>query len=253
MNHKDFAIELAYKAGTIMRKNFSIGMQKKWKADGTPVTETDITINELVLKAISSAYPDYGVLAEEKSNFSKQEYVWVCDPLDGTAAFSQGYPTFCFSLALLKNSESLLGVIYDPILDRLVYGEKGKGAFLNDKKIKVSSINTFSNKAFINTETDTKYLNLRNRLMEYECYVTTFYSCLYGCLLVACGEFVAEVYEYTNPWDAAAAKIIIEEAGGKVTDITGHEQRYDEQINGIIASNGLIHGQLVKLCEKLSV
>lgn len=247
--YKKFAIDIAVKVGEIMLANFSLGMKKDWKKDNTPLTATDIAINKLVIKEIANNFPDHSLLGEEESNMHNSEYVWVCDPVDGTIPFSHGYPAFMFSLALTRAGESILGVMYDPILNRMFYAEKGKGAFLNGNKIKVSPVNGFK-KAMINLDTDFRLIDLRNKLVERDAYATTFYGATYGASLVACGEFVAEVYEYSKPWDGAAAKIIIEEAGGKVTDIIGKEQRHDKRINGFVATNGLMHNELIGLIKE---
>lgn len=244
--YKNFAIDIATKAGKIMLANFSLGMKKNWKEDNTPLTATDIAINKLVINEVAANFPDHSLLGEEESNMQNSEYVWVCDPVDGTIPFSHGYPAFMFSLALTRMGESILGVMYDPILNRMFYAEKGKGAFLNSNKIKVSPADGFKN-AMINLDTDFRLIDLRNKLVERDAYATTFYGATYGASLVACGEFVAEVYEYSKPWDGAAVKVIIEEAGGKVTDILGNDQRYDKRINGFVATNGLIHNELIRL------
>jgi myo-inositol-1(or 4)-monophosphatase len=248
-----FAIQLSLKAGDIIKNNFTLGMAKEWKKDDTPVTVTDKFINQLVLDTIQKKYPNHSVLAEEGSRPSPQsEYVWVCDPLDGTIAFSHGLPTFVFSLALTKDGESLLGVIYDPMLNRLVIAEKGKGAFIDDKKIRVSQDANLSNETMVNLDCDYKLFGLRKKLIkEKNCYVSNLYSAVYGGLLVAVGEFVAEVYEYKKPWDGAAVKIIVEEAGGKVTNILGNEQKYNQPINGFVASNGILHEQMVNLIKQV--
>src|SRR3990167_6073867 len=149
MSYKDFAINLAYKAGERMRKDFTLGMKKEWKKDKTPVTVTDTVINRMVIDAIEKEYPSHSILGEEENKMKESEYVWVCDPIDGTVPFAHGFPIFAFSLALVKNGAPILGVIYDPMLDRLVYAEKGKGAFLNSKPIKVSSFSSFSEKTII--------------------------------------------------------------------------------------------------------
>lgn len=247
--HLDFAVILAREAGEVMRKNFTLGMRKEWKRDDTPITATDKKINRMVLKATAKAYPDYAVLSEEGSRMKKSAYTWVCDPVDGTVGFSHGYPTFVFSLALVKNGKSILGVVYDPIGDRLVYAQKGKGAFLNGQKISVSRRRIFSKTAFINLDSE-RLPAVRAALLEKDCYVTTFYAAIYPSLLVAAGIFLAEIYDYTCPWDGAAVKVIVEEAGGKVTDFAGKEQRYDRNINGFIASNGLVHDKLVALVQQ---
>ncbi len=251
MPYKDFVLGLAAKAGKVMLANFSLGMKKDWKEDDTPLTVTDTAINKMVIEEIKKKFPEHALLGEEESNMKDSEYVWVCDPIDGTVPFSHGYPTFMFSLALTHNGESMLGVLYDPILNRMFYAEKGKGAFLNGKPVRVSKVKSFKN-AMVNFDTDGRLKGLRNILIEKgDAYTTTFYSSTYGASLVACGEFVAEVYEYNKPWDGAAVKIIIEEAGGKVTDIAGKEQRYDRTINGFVATNGLVHDELIKMIRSL--
>jgi myo-inositol-1(or 4)-monophosphatase len=99
--YKDFAIKIAYEAGVIMRNNFTLSMKKEWKHDHTPVTATDIEINALVLQKIKETYPEHDVLSEEgDSDYSGSEYVWICDPVDGTHNFSHGIPTSTFVLAL---------------------------------------------------------------------------------------------------------------------------------------------------------
>jgi fructose-1,6-bisphosphatase/inositol monophosphatase family enzyme len=245
--YKNFVINLVSRVGEIMRNDFRLGMQKGWKEDNTPVTATDIAINKLVIEEIRKSFPEHSVLGEEDGNQGKSDLVWVCDPLDGTVPFSHGYPIFVFSIALTRKGKSVLGAIYDPVMDRLAFAEKGKGAFLNNKKITVSQKNDFAN-ALINLDADYR-LPLRQRLIQKEVFATTLYSAVYGGLLVACGEFVAEIYDYNKPWDGAAVKVIVEEAGGKVTDLLGNEQRYDQPINGFIASNGPLHNELVELIK----
>lgn len=249
MKELEFAEGLAREAGKIMRENFSLsstGMKKEWKSDNTPLTVTDTAINKLVIEAISKAYPSHSVIGEEASNLKESEYTWVCDPVDGTIPFSHGFPTFAFSLALTKNGESILGVMYDPIMDRMISAEKGKGAHLNGQKISVSSEKEITKQSFVELNTDDRMTSLRAYLHEKECYVPTIYSCVYASMLVATGEFVAAIYPYDKPWDAAAVKIVVEEAGGKVTDLKGAEQRYDGKVNGFVASNAHVHDELLR-------
>lgn len=247
----DFATSLAQKAGTLMRENFSLGMKKEWKEDTTPVTATDTKINEMVLKACEANYPQYSFIGEEGSRLIESEYSWVCDPIDGTMPFSYGWPTFAFSLALTRKGESILGVIYDPICDRLLHAEKGTGTFLNGKKIRVSEAPKLDLTTFVETTGSRNFPMLQDRLIAAGCRVLGLYSCVYGGMLVAAGELVGCIYKYDKPWDAAAVKIIVEEAGGKVTDLKGVEQRYDATINGFIASNGVVHQELIELIQPL--
>lgn len=244
-SYKDFSVEIAQKVGSLIKKNFILDMEKTWKDDNTPLTPTDIAVNNLVIEDITSQFPNHDILGEEVSKLTGKEYVWVCDPLDGTIPFSHGYPTFTFSLALTQNGESVLGVIYDPILDRMFYAEKEKGSYMNGKKIHVSRTKNINNRTFINIDSKETSL-LREQLWNKRCYVTSIYSATYVSALVACGEFEAEVYQLTKPWDGAAVKVIVEEAGGEVTDLKGNEQRYDRKIHGFVASNGFIHSELLE-------
>ena len=139
MTYLEIAKDIALKAGGIMKQYFSFETHKELKQDHTPVTLADTTINSLVIQELKKHFPNHGVLGEEESNYDENnEYIWVCDPIDGTIPFSIGMPTNVFSLALTHNGEVILGVIYDPYLDRMVWAEKGKGTFCNGKQIFVS-------------------------------------------------------------------------------------------------------------------
>lgn len=252
-NYKEFAINLAQMSGEIMRKNFTLGMNKEWKSDNSPLTVTDKAINNLVIKEVNTLFPDHSVVAEEGSSIVKEsDYTWVCDPIDGTFPFSHGYPCFVFSLALTYKGKSILGVIYDPIMDRMFFAQSGKGTYLNGAKTRVSN-----NKIIQNTVLDcvtwsgAKYelFPVFNLISKSGGHPATILSICYSSSLVACGEFSASIYPDTKPWDAAAVKIIVEEAGGIVTDLFGNDQHYDKSINGFIASNGYVHNQLLKLIK----
>lgn len=239
MDHLEFAKTLALKAGEIMRKNFSAAMTKEWKSNNTPVTATDLAINQMVMDECLLHFPDYGILAEEESRAKDgAEFVWVCDPVDGTIPFSHGIPTSVFSLALVKNGEPILGVIYDPFMDRLFWAEKGKGAFLNGQVVHVNK-RGLDNSVISWESWGPKFASDKKVL------VVTLACVIYGGMLVASGELVGAFYDWVYAHDAASLKIIVEEAGGKVTDKEGKEQRYDGKINGAIISNGVVHQELL--------
>ena len=159
-------------------------------------------------------------------------------------------------MALVKNGEVILGVVYDPFCDRLYVAEKDKGAYLNDKKIHVLDASTLE-KAKIEYEmwNRSKYdlQPLVNELKKYNTFLMKFSSYVNPSVLVAAGEFTATIFPHITVHDAAAVKIIVEEAGGKVTDIFGNEQRYDQSINGLLVSNGILHDQLVVLTKQFVV
>jgi fructose-1,6-bisphosphatase/inositol monophosphatase family enzyme len=176
------------------------------------------------------------------------------DPVDGTIPFSHGVPTFAFSLALVVDGESQLGVVYDPMLDRLFVAEKGQGATMNGKPIHVSSAETFDHQAITIDGPwgvlGNKAYTLPQAFKGKKVFFTKFSSMVYGGTLVALGEFGLSVCNAEHPWDIAALKVIIEEAGGRVTDLHGKEQRYDGPIDGAIMSNGLLHDKLVEIVQR---
>lgn len=139
----EFATQLAHQAGNIMLKYFQIGVPKEDKKDGSPVTIADRLVNELVIEQVQKVYPRDGVLAEEASDMKNDaEYLWVCDPIDGTIAYMFGVPVSKFSLALVKDGKPVVGVIYDPYMKRLYHAVKGEGAFLNKSPIRVNKAAT---------------------------------------------------------------------------------------------------------------
>lgn len=253
-DYKQFSLNLAKKAGKIIKANFDLGMKKEWKEDSTPLTQTDLELNQFVIDSIKKEFPGHTIFSEEGNHLSKKsDLTWVCDPLDGTIPFSHGIPTCVFSLALVKNGESILGVVYDPFMDRMFFAEKGKGAFLNKKKIKVSKNNPLSESvigivwwpgALFN------FLELTKHLLEERTKLLNLLSITYMGSLVANGELAATIFAGNKPHDTAALKVIIEEAGGKVTDIFGNEQRYDQEINGHLIANPALHNKLLEIIKQ---
>ncbi len=247
----DFAKDMAREAGKIMRKNFSLGMKRDWKGDGTPLTVTDLAVNALVTSSVSKIFPSHSLISEEGGYIRDSEYTWVCDPLDGTIPFSHSVPTSAFSLALTKNGESLVGAVYDPFLDRLVYAGKGSGAFLGKKRIAVSKQGL--NRGVVDFEDfkDSLYPVhfVRRKLVDLGALVCQFHSIVYGGLLVACGELVTALYVGKHSWDGAALSVIVEEAGGTMTDLFGLRQRYDGKLRGFVISNGIVHDEILQLIK----
>lgn len=254
----EFAKKLARAAGEIMRRNFVAGSVREWKEDTTPVTVTDTVINRLVIEKVAETFPDHNVVGEEESRQGSSDMTWVCDPVDGTMPFSHGLPISTFSLALTADGRPVLGVVYDPFMDRLFYAATGQGAFLNDQKITVSD-NGLQN-ALIDAEgfPSTKPVldagpELVSKLRAKGANVVSLWSIILPTALVAAGELTATIFNVTKPEDGAAIKVIVEEAGGCVTDLFGNEQRYDRPVRGFIASNGTVHDELVELLSEFKL
>lgn len=156
----EFAKKLALEAGEIALHYFGFETESTRKEDNTPLTVADTEINDLVIKRISAAYPNHSIYGEESSEIKEgSEYIRVCDPIDGTMAFSCGIPSFVFSLALVdqSNGQPVLGVIYDPIMKNMYWAHKGSGAYRNDKKISVSQDTSLKN-TYLNTGSTGKSL-----------------------------------------------------------------------------------------------
>ena len=247
-NELDFGIALARQAGTMMKHAIGIGMKKDWKPGSSVVTETDIAINGLVIEKIRTAFPDHAVLGEEISlKVDGSTFTWVCDPVDGTLPFSRGIPISTFSLALVENGVPILGVIFDPFSDRLFTAETGSGTYLNGQPVRVSTTATLD-RAHIDIEGKV-VVGMMEPMLDAGAKVTKFYCITCPGVLVTCGEFDAAIFSGGYAWDVAALKILVEEAGGKVTDIEGNEQRYDQKLNGGIVSNGLLNATLLPLAK----
>jgi myo-inositol-1(or 4)-monophosphatase len=251
------AQELAERAGVIARKHFA-RTQTTWKSDNTPVTQADLEINELVLNVLAERFPGHGVVGEEGSKLTDNaEFVWVCDPIDGTIPYALGIPTSAFSLALTRNGESVLGVAYDFHGERLFSAVKNNGAYLNGAWLSPPSFSSLTS-----TVTDIEGIWMRGLnddidltrfpdLLEREgSKVLKVCSMVYAGLAVATGNLAGMVSRGDKPWDVAALKIIVEEAGGRVTDLFGDDPRWDGRVRGCIVSASGVHSAYRALVDE---
>lgn len=249
----DYLVSLARRAGEIMRKNFRLGMERKLKSDNTPVTEADIAINQLVIDSICRDYPQVRVIGEEGSyEPGDHEFTLLCDPIDGTIPFCRGIPISAFVAAVIKGNQPLTAVIYDPFMDRLWHAEKGQGAFLNDQPVTLSKHNTLKLSNICVVWWRKAPYNLHRvceQLVEAEAGWMNPASIAYVGGLVASGEFEATIFPGHHGWETAAMQLIVEEAGGRATDIHGQPLQYGPrgEIEGHIISNGHFHDELVEL------
>ena len=251
----DFAKSVALVAGEIMKKYFYGDNGEEYKFDKTIVTKADKEINDYLIKSVKEYFPEHAVDGEEKQ-FGKSKYIWVCDPVDGTAMYARHIPVAVFSLALVIDGISMVGVIYDPWTDNLYSAIKGEGAYCNNRKIHVNNITLNDMRSVSNFDMwpNADY-NLYDviKVIGKKTYFVSIASVIRGCCCVANGDFNLAIFPGTKHknCDIAATKVIVEEAGGKVTDLFGKEQRYDESINGAIVSNGLVHEEVVSVINKI--
>lgn len=249
----EFAKKLAYDAGEIMRKYFNQVDISRYKADNTIVTLADEEINQMVIDRVSENYPDHGVYGEEDSSGRDKNILWVCDPLDGTAMYARGIPVAVFSIALVVDGEPQLGVVYDPWTDRMYSATKAGGAYLNDKQIRVNKYSLADRGAVIGYDyvSGMPFNTLKAAYnLHKNTYLMSIGSMVHGVILVASGVSVAYIASGSRPHDIAAAKIIVEEAGGRVTSIYGEDQRYDRDIKGAVISNGVVHDEIIRAIKK---
>ena len=250
----EFVKRLAKEAEDIALRYFGFETESTWKGDNTPLTIADTEINDLVIKRINETYPEHSIYGEERS-YKKEgsQYIWVCDPIDGTMAFSCGLPIFVFSIALVDQTTGLpvLGLINDPVMKNRYWAYKGRGAYRNGKKIEVSKEDTLKNTYFSTgasgREVGFSNLPLFKILSEKKCKVMKYPSFIYGGIQVANGKYSGGVFYAKAGHDVASLKIITEEAGGKVTDLNGEERRYDKEGLGCVVSNGLLHKEILDI------
>lgn len=250
----EFAIDIAKKAGEIMQKYFNTDSGASYKGDKTIVTLADKEINSYLIERVKEKYPNHCVDGEEET-FGKSNYVWVCDPVDGTAMYARHIPVAVFSLALVVEGTPIVGVVYDVFTDSLYTAVKGKGAYKNNNRITVNNINLDDMRGVSNFDMwkNAEY-NICDVITELSnrTYFVSIGSVIRACMCVASGEFNLAIFPGTKHknCDIAAVKVIVEEAGGKVTDIFGNEQRYDKDINGAIISNGVVHNEVLNCMNK---
>lgn len=250
----DFAISIAKFAGKIMKEYFTQDNGASYKFDKTIVTKADKEINDYLIFKVNEKYPDHAISGEEKQ-YGNSRFKWVCDPVDGTAMYACHIPVCVFSLALVVDGKPELGVIYDPWTDSMYTAIKGQGAFKNGIKISVNNVKFECMKSIAHYDmwpmAEYDIYDVVKQLSKNE-YFVSIGSVIRACCCVASGEFNLVVFPGTinKYFDIAAAKVIVEEAGGKVTDLFGNEQRYDQDINGAIVSNGIIHEDVLTVINK---
>lgn len=249
-----FAKELAEAAGTVMRKHFrSNSIGTTFKADKSPLTIADTTINQMVLDAVKKEFPDHTVISEEGSLDQGGDYRWLCDPVDGTLPYSLGMPISSFTLALAHKGRVMLGVIYDPFGDRLMWSQGGKGAFLNGTQLQQSSPAPGS-KLVANIEVwDEGHARFLEEFKGPDRVPLCLCSVAYSTMLVASGAMQLVVFSGKQPWDTAAASLIITEAGGRVSDLHGRPADYSAGVEGFLGAHPAVYDEALAMVRKARI
>jgi myo-inositol-1(or 4)-monophosphatase len=252
----NFAIETVRSAGHLLLEKFGRITQVTKKGDYNLVTEADLASEALIIERIMSHHPRHTILAEESGQTvvtgGDSKWKWIVDPLDGTTNFAHGYPCFCITIALEHEGELVLGVTYDPTRNELFAAEKGQGASLNFKPIRVSSTEKLSESLVV---TGFPY-DFKDR-PDFARHLTAFLlgargvrrdgSAAIDMAYVACGRFDGFWEEGLNPWDVAAGVLMIREAGGRVTNYNGSPLSIYKP--PICASNGVIHDEMLRVLQ----
>lgn len=263
MDYLESAQKAAREAGKILLANLGKVKQVSFKSvQSNLVTEIDKQSENLIIDILTNDFPDFDILAEESgsSSTTNSEFMWVIDPLDGTTNYAHGLPIFTISIGLVKGNEVITGVVYDPVRDQMFYAEKGKGAFLNGKKLTVSKTKEVKKSLLVtgfpyNVQENPDFCFERFIVMTKNSRaVRRLGSAALDFAYVASGIFDGFWEVKLNPWDIAAGMLLVKEAGGKVTNFNGEEcDIFNPQI---LASNSIIHEKMIdllKLAEQLQI
>lgn len=245
----DVARKAALEAGKILMKYYG-NVDTVTKKDGSLVTRADRESEDRIKAMLSKEFPDYSFLGEETGHDDrKSEYTWVVDPLDGTTNYSIKNPFFNVSIALVRTSEPVMGVVYSPVQNELFHAVKGKGAYLNGKKISVSDVGSVKDSviAFCHSRDKHTAESITRIFHTLKLVNTTFRQIGAAALelcYVASGRIECFMQLKMKPWDVAAGTVIVREAGGKVTNLEKSEFGTDSL--HLLASNGKIHDAILK-------
>jgi myo-inositol-1(or 4)-monophosphatase len=255
VDYLETAIDLCRAAGDVL--NYYADREKlvEFKGHANLVTIADKKSEELVIGGILSRYPSHSILAEESGTTQPGASVkWIIDPLDGTTNFAHGYPFYCVSIAVEENGEVVCGAVYDPVREEMFTAARGAGAYRNGERLRVSDVDRLSQALLI---TGFPY-NFRERLdtviIQFGKFLVASQALRRGgsaaldLCYVAAGRLDGFWELYLQPWDTAAGRVILEEAGGLVTDFKGGP--FSIYMKEILATNGRLHDEMRAVLEK---
>lgn len=246
----ELAIEVARAAGAVALRYFESGVKVDTKPDRTPVTQADREAEALIRERISARFPSHRFLGEELGGSAGEGDVWIIDPIDGTKNFIRGLPFFAIQLALHRDGEPTIGVSYAPALGELLAAERGRGVTFNGSAIHVSQIAQLGD-AFVSHGGLDQFekhgrlpalIELGRRAMSIR-----GHGDFYGYHLLARGKVDAMLEASVSPWDVAAARVIVTEAGGCFTNLDG---QVPELLSSSLATNGPLHQDILTLLAR---
>jgi len=255
------ASRIAQQTGVILRSKFEQPIKQTTKtSDIDIVTEADEQAEEFISRELLSLYPDHHLVGEEGggqgADIAEAEYHWYVDPIDGTTNFASGIPHYCVSLALTDvDRRPIIGVIYAPDSDDLYTAIKGEGAYLNGKKLQVTDTLTLLQSVVGSGFPYSKHVDPDNNTREWAEFtkrargVRRMGSAALDFAYVAAGRFDGYWEKNLKPWDALAGVLLVQEAGGTVSDYSGGDRPQWDEKGRFIASNGHIHGQMIDVLQ----
>lgn len=250
--YREFIETTARKAGQLLRERIDDRHTIGYKGEINLVTEVDRLSEALIVERIRVSFPDHDILTEESPEIANgSRFRWIVDPLDGTTNYAHGYPVFCVSIALELDGTIHLGAVFDPMLDEMFIAERGAGAFLNGRRLTVSREAELSRSLLATgfpydlRENPNNNINYFNVMIRNAQAVRRAGSAALDLAYLAAGRFDG-FWELTlAPWDMAAGWLLVEEAGGRVTDL--QDNPFHLHAPHILASNGLIHARISSL------
>lgn len=242
------AITAAKKGAKEALKYYEKNVSSTVKDDTSIVTNGDYASEKVIIEYLNSVDPQTHIIAEESGGGIHKDGFWTIDPIDGTRSFARGVPTWAVLISYCENNDVTIGVCYFPVTNELLYAERGSGSFLNNKKVHVSDVDSLKSSyvgyGSIRHFKDRSWLDPLAR----ECGSIRSPDATYASLLVAKGGFDASFEAYGKIWDIAPFKVIIEEAGGKITRLDGTPWTFEGR--GSLMSNGLIHDDILDILNK---
>ncbi len=258
MNNVDYlstAVEIAKEAGETLRQFQEKGFQVEYKGEFDVVTAADRAAEEVVVSNLKTRFPNHSIVAEEGTGVDRgSEYVWHVDPLDGTTNFAHGLPQFAVSIGLEKNGQSIAGVVYNPIYNELFAAERGSGAYLNNKRIRVSKIDTFENGLYSTGFPPSSRTRSPNFFFFQQLAVATHGTRRIGSAAldicsVASGRLEGFWEIGLKSWDVSGGIAVLLEAGGRVSDMEGGAYRSGGP--HVMVTNGLLHQPMLDMFSRI--